>query len=255
VIMDWLAWLERYWDSVDFGAYNQTGEIVFETHIYTGTANSQQEARDAAARDIESYKTLGTRRRIFLGEWSVTGNRHVDYNQLASWYVSQANQFGEGSFIWNFDGPWAWGGVVPLNLEWPKIFEGGPMHRKGSGAKARMLYAHSSLHNGNSLDALAGAGSDFPYGYRRLLGSLASPVPRQVLFFLYVLAFCLCIALLCVLGFVWRLLARLEASSSPEGTCSSTVSGSYFQGQAKGPLGPKSLAGPPRVDFPAASLS
>jgi len=136
VVMDWLEWLSSYWDAADFGPYEQTGQLVFESHIYTGHSTSQQESRDAAGPDFATYQDLGTRRRIFIGEFGMDANHDVNYNQLASWYVSQANQFGQGSFVWNFDGPWAWGAVVPLDLGWPQIFQGGPY---GEGHEVRRL--------------------------------------------------------------------------------------------------------------------
>jgi len=122
VIMEWPRWL-RWWTEHAAYPYAEFGHIAFAAHLYKfpePPSTKQQEARDFFQRDLAILRHffLHSKYELMVSEYALNSHGpggpddHFDYNAFTDWSVSQFNQFGIGSMVWNFDSYWvAWGPV------------------------------------------------------------------------------------------------------------------------------------------------
>jgi len=127
VIQDWTSWLNLYWKYNDLGSYEEVGRIIYDAHLYLGKQTSSQGARNSYTGLFKQLINFG--KTFFIGEWALDNEASsTNLTSLANWFVNQANQFGIGSSIWNYDGPGEWGSVARshwYNVSWQPAFSSG----------------------------------------------------------------------------------------------------------------------------------
>tara|TARA_B110001452_G_scaffold209972_1_gene180332 strand:- start:207 stop:1442 length:1236 start_codon:yes stop_codon:yes gene_type:complete len=126
VVEDSVWWLESFWATHATQLLNCTpdaGTIVFESHIYDPKPTSSLlELEALLLPQLEMLRRFcegghGGGHACFVGEWGLSNTKApLQVETVASWWYEQAAKMPAsflGLSIWNFDGPGAWGGVVP----------------------------------------------------------------------------------------------------------------------------------------------
>lgn len=119
IVMDWMYWIQNYWESRARSLFGDSGKIVFASHFYEGQAFDLQSAKRTYNGDLNGARDFiaSTGFELVVTEYALSNHGdggssdYFPYGDMARWLVDEFDQLG-GSIVWNFDSYYsAWGPV------------------------------------------------------------------------------------------------------------------------------------------------